>query len=65
MTYEITKQVRIHYKEDDYDYVFTDDEYGTVKVSYSENLRQIPHRTSIHIPKDCIQSFIVALEQFK
>ena len=65
MNYEISKQVRIHYKEDDWDYVFTTDEDGTVKVSYNENLRQMPHTTSIHIPKDCIKTFISVLEQFK
>ena len=65
MTYEISKQVRIHYKEGDWDYVFTTDEYGTVKVAYNENLRVMPHTTSIHIPKDCIQNFIDVLEQFK
>jgi hypothetical protein len=66
MTYEISKQVRIHYKEDDWDYVFTTDEYGTVKVAYNENLGVMPHHTTnIHIPKDCINNFISALEQFK
>jgi hypothetical protein len=64
-TYEITKQIRIHYLKGDWDYVFTTDEYGTVKVAYNENLRVMPHTTSIHIPKDCIQNFIDVLEQFK
>jgi len=36
-----------------------------VKVAYNENLRVMPHTTSIHIPKDCIQNFIDVLEQFK
>jgi hypothetical protein len=54
-SYEISKQIRIHNTEDDWDYVFTTDEYGTVAVRYNENCR------TIHIPKDCIQHFIDAL----
>lgn len=65
MTYEISKQVRIHHQKDDWDYVFKTDVDGTVKVAYNENLRVVPHNTSIHIPKDCINNFISALEQFK
>ena len=66
MTYEISKQIRIYNNEDEWDYVFTTDEYGTVEVAYRENLRVMPadHR-AIHIPKDCIQHFIDALEQLK
>lgn len=65
MTYEITKEIRILHKQDDWDYVFTTDEYGTVAVRYNENLRVMPACRTIHIPKDCIQHFIDALEQLK
>ena len=63
MNYEISKQIRIYNKEDEWDYVFTTDEYGTVTVAYRENLRVMPESLAIHIPKDCIQHFIDALEQ--
>ena len=65
MTYEISKQIRIYNTEDEWDYVFTTDEYGTVTVAYRENLRVMPDSLAIHIPKDCIQHFIDALEQLK
>ena len=63
MPYEISKQIRIYNTQDEWDYVFTTDEYGTVTVDYRENLREIPDRQPIHIPKDCIQHFIDSLEQ--
>ena len=65
MTYEISKQIRIYNNEDEWDYVFTTDEYGTVAVAYRENLRVMPDSLAINIPKDCIQHFIDALEQLK
>ena len=65
MTYQITKEIRILHEQDDWDYVFTTDEYGTVSVRYNENLRVMPDCRTIHIPKDCIQHFIDALEQLK
>jgi len=66
MSYEISKQIRIHHTEDDWDYVFTTDEYGTVEVRSHEGLEAFSGKnTSIHIPKDCIQHFIDALEQLK
>jgi len=66
MTYSISKQIRIHNTEDDWDFVFTTDEYGTVEVRSHEGLEAFSgENTSIHIPKDCIQHFIDALEQFK
>jgi hypothetical protein len=64
-SYQITKEIRILNTEDDWDYVFTTDEYGTVKVRYNENLRVMPESASIHIPQDCIQHFINALSEFK
>jgi hypothetical protein len=61
MTYEITKSICIHHKEDGWQFVFTTDEYGTVSVSTSNDATF----KNIHIPKDCIQNFIDALEQLK
>jgi hypothetical protein len=60
MTYEISKQIRIHNTEDDWDYNFKTDEYGTVDVTVG-----VDEDDGIRIPKDCIQHFIDALEQFK
>jgi hypothetical protein len=66
MTYEISKQIRIYNTEDDWDFVFTTDEYGTVRVNCHEGLEAFSGKnTSIHIPKNCIQHFIDALEQLK
>lgn len=63
-SYQITKEIRILHEEDDWDYVFTTDEYGTVGVTVGvHNGIRIPN--GIHIPKDCIQHFIDALEQLK
>jgi hypothetical protein len=61
MTYQITKSICIHHKEDNWDYNFKTDEYGTVRVGYSNG----PTCQTIHIPKDCIQHFIDVLEQMK
>ena len=58
MTYQITKSICIHHKEDGWDFNFKTDEYETVRVECSNGF-------CIHIPKDCIQHFIDALEQLK
>ena len=65
MTYEITKQIRIHNTEDDWDYVFTTDEYGSVEISYNQDLKLTPHTTRFFIPRDCIQHVINVLSEFK
>jgi len=66
MTYQITKEIRILNEQDDWDFVFTTDEYGTVEVRSHEGLEAFSGKnTSIHIPKDCIQYFIDSLEQLK
>ncbi len=66
MTYQITKEIRIIHMQDDWDFVFTIDEYGTVGVDYNDGLEAFSGKnTIIHIPKDCIQHFIDALEQLK
>lgn len=44
----------------------TADEYGTVCLSSTEGLEAMTGKTThLYIPKDCIQNFINALEQFK
>lgn len=66
MSYQISKEIRILNKEDDWDYVFTTDEYGTVCFASNEGLEAMTGRTShIYIPKECIQNVIDALEQMK
>jgi hypothetical protein len=66
MTYQITKQIRIKHTEDDWDFVFTTDEYGTVSVSSTDGLKAMTGQiTEFIIPQDCIQHFIDALEQLK
>jgi hypothetical protein len=57
MTYKITKSICIHHEEDVWEFNFKTDDYGTVDVTVGDDC--------IHIPKDCIQHFIDALEQFK
>ena len=59
MTYQITKSICIHHEEDGWDFNFKTDEYGTVSVTTSNDATF----QNIHIPKDCIQHFIDALEQ--
>jgi len=63
MTYQITKSICIHHEEDGWDFNFKTDEYGTVSVTTS--FGNDPTFQYIDIPKDCIQHFIDALEQFK
>lgn len=63
--YLVSNQVRIHHVDDDWSLIFTADEYGTITVLYNEKLGVSPKYTNVHIPKDCIQHFINALEQFK
>lgn len=63
MTYEISKQIRIHNTEDDWDYVFTTDEYGSVEISYNQVRKLMPHATHFFIPRDCIQHVINALSE--
>jgi hypothetical protein len=66
MQYEISKQINIRHKTDDFDYTFTADEYGTVCISSTEGLEAMTGKTThLHIPKDCIQYIINSLEQFK
>ena len=61
MTYTISKKITIHNDQDGWEYVFTTDDYGTVSVEDSNG----PTFQIIHIPRDCIQHFINALEELK
>ena len=80
--YLVSNQVRIHHVDDEWNFVFTTDEYGTVTVLYTQGTpaapnenpkkvvdilssKRLPNYTNLHIPKDCLQHFIDALEQFK
>jgi len=66
MSYEIKKEIRIHNTEDNWDYVFTTDEYGTVTVKCNNELSaKYGETTPLDIPQDCIQHFINALSEFK
>jgi hypothetical protein len=66
MPYEITKQINIRHKTDDFDYTFTADEYGTVCISATDGeTTMTSNGNHLYIPKDCIQHIINSLEQFK
>ena len=60
MSYKITKSICIRHTEDEWEFNLKTDEYGTVDVTVG-----IDEDDGIRIPKDCIQHFIDALEQFK
>lgn len=65
MTYEITKEIRIHNTEDNWDYVFTTDEYGSVNIFLNQDLKLVSSITRFFIPRDCIQHVINALSELK
>ena len=70
MSYEISKNITIRHTEDDWEFSFFSDEYGTVTVHCNEYLESMTgdittDTTAIHIPKDCIQHFIDALRSFQ
>jgi hypothetical protein len=66
MSYEISKNITIRHTEDDWEFSFSSDEYGTVTVYLNEGLESMHgETTAIHIPKDCIQHFIDALRSFQ
>jgi hypothetical protein len=66
MTYRIAREIRILHEQDDWDYVFKTDEYGTVSVTYTEGFNAMTgNTTTIDIPKDCIEHFIAILEELK
>jgi hypothetical protein len=72
MNYQITKEIRIHHKADGWFYQFTfyqftDDGEGCIQIDYYKvnGITETKQGKSFHIPKDCIQHFIDALEQLK
>ena len=73
MTYQITKEFRIHHEEDGWFYKFSDDGEGCIEIEYYEviggsefaKFAETKQGSSFSIPKDCIQHFIDALEQLK
>jgi hypothetical protein len=65
MTYEISKQIRIHH-EDGWFYQFTEDGEGQVEITpYVRSGEERKSGEGFYLPKDCIQHFIDALEQLK
>lgn len=66
MTYQITKEIRLHH-EDGWFYQFIDDGEGCIEVEYYELIDNTETKKgkSFHIPKDCIQHFISVLEELK
>lgn len=60
--YEISKEIKITHPHDDWEYVFTVDEYGTVCITYNSSLESMTEECeSIYIPKGCISHVINAL----
>ena len=60
MTYTIAKEIKIFDDEDGWSLNFSADECGTVRV-YDSNSATCQ---TIHIPKDCLESFISVLEEY-
>lgn len=67
MTYQITKQINIHHRDDGWFYQINTDEDGTVEVFYYElhDGKETQVGKSFHIPEDCIDTFIRVLEELK
>ena len=66
MTYQITKEFRIHH-EDGWFYQFTDDGDGCIEVEYYEVIDGVETQegSSFSIEKKGISQFINVLEQLK
>jgi len=66
MTYQITKEFRIHH-EDGWFYQFTDDGDGCIEVEYYEVIDGVETQegSSFSIEKKGIETFIRVLEQLK
>ena len=60
MTYTTTKHIKIEHDEDGWSFDFTADECGTVSIEDGNG----PGYQTIHIPKDCLESFISVLEEY-
>jgi len=67
MTYSITQEIRIHHKEDDWFYQFTDDGEGLVEITQytTRGVEETKTGEHFYISKDCIDTFIRVLEQLK
>ena len=66
MTYEISKQIRIHH-EDGWFYQFTEDGEGQVEITAytTHGVEERKSGEGFYLPKDCIDTFIRVLEQLK
>jgi hypothetical protein len=66
MTYQITKEIRIHH-EDGWFYQFTDDGEGSVEITpyTTHGVEERKSGEGFYLPKDCIDTFIAVLEQLK
>ena len=66
MTYQITRELRIHH-EDGWFYQFTDDGEGLVEINQytSHGIEETKTGETFHIPKDCIETFISVLQELK
>ena len=66
MTYQITREIRIHH-DDGWFYQFTDDGEGCIEVSAYEThgIEETKTGQTFYIPKECIDTFIAVLEELK
>jgi hypothetical protein len=67
MTYQITKEFRIHHEEDGWFYQFTDDGDGCIEIEYYEVIDGVETQegSSFSIEKKCIETFIRVLGQME
>jgi hypothetical protein len=67
MTYQITKEFRIHHEEDGWFYKFTDDGDGSIEIEYYEVINGVETKegSSFGIEKKGISQFINVLEQLR
>ena len=67
MTYQITKEIRIHHKEDGWFYQFTNDGEGIVEITQytTHGIEERKTGEPFYIPKDCIIDFIEVLTEMR
>jgi len=67
MSYQITKEIRLHSEEDDWFYQFIDDGEGNVEVApyTTHGIEERKSGDSFYIPKDCIDDFVKILQELK
>jgi hypothetical protein len=67
MTYQITKEIRIHCEDEDWFYQFTDDGEGSVEITpyATHGVEERKTGEPLYFPKNCIGTFIAVLEQLK